>query len=130
MNNNTKAKFKRLTKKDRRNMAADGWPTGEAITMSSLSIAIREGAKLRHQGFGQRLDENGGTCAIGAALEYCGVSPERLNSEPHWELLRKLELVDSVVDEYNPIAGMVINWNDELRYSREQIADLIEKGSL
>lgn len=82
-----------------------------------LSDLIREGAKLRPQGFGWMF-KDGCTCALGAAFEV--------------KFRRPPSLTDGIIAALNIALStykLVTTWNDRDRYTREHIADLLrEKG--
>lgn len=105
-----------------------------------LSEAIRTGAKKRPQAFGQLARKvNGvwGTCALGAAYE--AVSGQLPRIKPTGELVdavrKKLggfkETTSDTItlpDGYTcSVGGALVILNDTLRWSREEIADYLEK---
>lgn len=99
-----------------------------------LSEAIREGAKLRPQGFGSSFTTNANgelcSCAWGAAHEGLSGSPEITFAGA---IMWKTHLKESKSLIKNPITGRermlsdtVIDLNDVHKWTREQIADYIE----
>lgn len=94
--------------------------------------AIRLGAMLKPQGFG-RLIDGGATCAMGAALDACGVLGDvRSNSEvvvaaaARWPcVLQDVECpIDA--DAHGALVCIVVHLNDDHHWTREQIADWVE----
>ncbi len=82
-----------------------------------LSDLIREGAKLRPQGFGWMF-KDGCTCALAAAFEAKTGHPPTRGEDVHNTLAITPATYRSVT-----------RWNDHDRYTREHIADLLrEKG--
>lgn len=99
-----------------------------------LSDAIRLGAMLRPQAVGE-LFKDGGSCAIGAAIEACGISVASvdLNYDPiraqwPWVMVMR-DVAPGAIDvsEVAPIDALEIIWrlNDLAHWTREQIADYI-----
>lgn len=100
----------------------------------SFSEAIREGAKIRPQGFGE-LVVGGKTCAIGAGLEamgYADIGDSWLDAARKYPYLAS-RLADGFPcpvsecfcrPEY--LYRVVIHLNDHHRWTREAIADWLE----
>lgn len=106
----------------------------------SFSEAIREGAKLRPQGF-DRLFKDGRTCAVGAGLDAMGVDLDQIGGMAEYANIR-----DELTPEYSylfeqtsarcPIAeccsgfchlqDAILHFNDEHKWTREAIADWLE----
>lgn len=94
-----------------------------------LSEAIRFGAMLTPQAFEMLADNNGGTCAFGAALYAIG----RLDDDTQDATLFKEWPVLNVIDRKCPWCAMkcadgahvVTHLNDAHRLTREQIADWV-----
>lgn len=97
--------------------------------MLLLSEAIRLGATLSPQIRGMLSDDDGRTCAIGAALLATGnLKPRHIRAN---KLFPALGLVVEITPKGKPItlAAKVVNLNDRDSWSREQIADwIVEKG--
>jgi hypothetical protein len=91
--------------------------------MPLLSQAIRFGAMLRPQTFGSFLDERG-SCAMGAALEAVGRTQFNIPKEWHWTFDRSW--TSPVGLRRDLVWHMIQYLNDELRWSRERIADWVE----
>lgn len=107
-----------------------------------LSELIREGAKLRPQGFGDYFTSNDDledcSCALGAALEILtGTYGYEIHNHPSLsgklgEFLATNAGIDAVVShpqlewQKTTIFKAVVILNDELRWTREQIADWLE----
>lgn len=92
-----------------------------------LSKAIREGAKLHSQGFGEWAMEYSGTvftCALGAAHEAAlGKTPAQMDTVPL--IVERLNhVIDTPID--TELAWGIIDRNDTERQTREQIADWLE----
>lgn len=109
----------------------------------SFSEAIREGAKLKAQGFDTFLND-GGTCALGAGLEAEGVDLSALDGS-------EIEDVEDVIGKIHPymtdlgsilcpvegcqrqqvayvrLSDCVMDLNDDHKWTREAIADWLEK---
>lgn len=96
-----------------------------------LSEAIREGAKLRPQAFGEYL-KAGGTCALGAAYEALCVAEDRpvrtwFSEGIHpWETLL-LALMDGPCPAcgYLHYENQIVHLNDTHKWTRERIADWV-----
>ena len=98
-----------------------------------LSEAIRLGAMLRPQAFGDYTD-GVGTCAIGAACEAYGV-PLNADTEllPWSELLEATDVatcpvcgVSGPFESDEAFYGLIPHLNDDHRWAREAIADWVE----
>lgn len=109
--------------------------------MLKFSEAIRLGAMLKPQAFG-KLQDAGGSCAYGAALDACGIQDQdnvteqqlcelfpittapascpvcglHLEPQPEPWQIRELKTVDEVITHLN-------DWH---RWTRERIADFVE----
>lgn len=102
--------------------------------MMKLSEAIRLGATLRPQGFGQLFTTDGRTCALGAALESIGVFgvdivaavlPEAWD----WIMKGKYNGPRGVTKQTwitNNAYSIIVYLNDHEEWSRERIADWVE----
>lgn len=99
-----------------------------------LSALMRQGAALHPQGYGayrERIGDKLCTCAIGATLEAAG-SWEY--DGPFTVLYRALghgiagEFVHASYDDEKGIDlfGIIINLNDDAKWTREEIADWLE----
>lgn len=97
--------------------------------MLLLSEAIKLGATLGPQARGMLGDDDGSTCAIGAALLATGnLKPRHIRAD---KLFPALGLVVELTPKGKPItlAAKVVILNDRDGWSREQIADwIVEKG--
>lgn len=108
-----------------------------------LSEAIREGAKLHGQAFGDYRDDEGNTCALGAAASTVLVGWEDQDMRWHEKVADELvkiwpELETAVAPDKRPKelqdrgrAGHYLKWviadlNDILGWTRERIADWVE----
>jgi len=100
----------------------------------SFSEAIREGARLRPQAFGELLLD-GKTCAIGAGLEamgYADIGDSWLDAARKYPYLaiHRTEGFPCPIPECfcqpSFLYRVVIHLNDHHRWSREQIADWLE----
>lgn len=97
-----------------------------------LSEAIREGAKLRPQCFGTPF--NVGSCALGAAYEatYKETTFSKLLCKEYPLLIKEIK-VPKILQNCYPrtsqvcISSLIANLNDQVRWSREKIADWVEK---
>lgn len=112
-----------------------------------LSDAIRKGSEQRPQAFGtyfqtgKARDEIIGSCAMGAAIEgYTGLADDRGYSElleafPIIEHVKVLLPVEPIAKIEPPISwnttfdldDAIFELNDTYKWTREQIADWIEK---
>lgn len=100
-----------------------------------LSEAIREGAKIRQQGFGKLFDTDQEmniicTCALGAAWEGAG-NPYLYGCSTEG-LKKQFPCLNDVVQspdslKTQPLLGIIINLNDDEKWTREQIANFVEK---
>lgn len=89
--------------------------------VQQLADAIRQGARLRPQAF-HRYSSNGASCALGAAAEAIGI---KIDTEDPFDALLQAFPVLCYREAEN---GMrLFEWifysNDELRLTREEIAD-------
>lgn len=85
-----------------------------------LSAAIRIGSMTTHQIVAKLDDGKGGRCAIGAALDACGLPLRHDAATVAWPLLGALyEAGGDVFTE-------LVHRNDHLHHTREQIADWVE----
>lgn len=101
-----------------------------------LSEAIRLGAMLKPQGFGDYWTRGGrATCAIGAACEASGISfADYLRSAPVATFEQRHDAngdrrecpACSVRRSQYSMTALVIHLNDDHHWTREQIADLVE----
>lgn len=106
--------------------------------MMKLYEAIRLGAMLRPQAFGfLMVKDGGGSCAIGSALEAVGVrfSDRGLNSlspEPgshadrFWPWIEHTDAVDPIEGHCYSVWMIIVNLNNEYRWTREAIADWLQ----
>lgn len=98
-----------------------------------LSEAIREGCKYGPQLFGRVLDNNGGSCAIGAAWRAVCREP-LLDFSPGIEFWNQhkgildYKVVHPVTGYTFDLISVIISLNTEreYRWSREAIAELVE----
>ena len=99
-----------------------------------LSEAMREGAKLRPQGFGSHFpgyhkhgEEGCTSCALGAAMEAAGIGPDAWHAWPAGQYT----LAETFPHGYDyDIVGRVLDMNDKERKTREEIADWLEGQGL
>jgi len=87
-----------------------------------LSEAIRIGARLRPQAFGGWFVD-GGSCAIGAALEAVGLRDDDMDVRGGVLMEHFPQLANP---GYTPLAREIIRLNDGKKMSRESIADWLE----
>ncbi len=94
-----------------------------------LSEAIRLGATLRPQAFGNYF-KDGGSCALGAATEALGFRSDEYAVQIYAALIDKF---DDVYCPGCPDCGqsfrnlrMISHFNDDHRWTRERIADWVE----
>jgi hypothetical protein len=85
--------------------------------ITKLSQAIREGCKTTRQVAMVYIDHRGGACAIGAAMIAMGIDPTGLRS---FSQLRK------ILGFPNGLHGPIADRNDNMGWTREQIADWLE----
>lgn len=98
-----------------------------------LSDMIRLGAAMKPQAFGALHDDNGGSCAMGAAMDGAGSCGEHsiLNMPGYFDLINfgdgKCDQCDYQGD-VNNLSNLCIvaHLNDAHKMSREDIADLVE----
>ncbi len=93
-----------------------------------LSALIRIGSKLTRQAFGQ-IEEDGNTCAIGAAIHAkTGELPfKNSNNIDIYNILP--ELKTPINSKWN-VRDFIVNLNDNLKLTREKIADQLEARGL
>lgn len=104
-----------------------------------LSEAIREGAKLRQQAFGKYFNEKS-SCAVGAALEGSLQKEKRLETAQEYyskffisTFLAEIypyfrtEVIDPVEKRKGRLEEVIQTLNDTHEWSRNQIADWLEK---
>ena len=82
-----------------------------------LSEAMRLGALLGPQAFGQFITKDGGGCAMGAAIQAC--------SGAAWPVLLTYATCPAC-GEKNPAGAIIMHLNDDHRWTREQIADWVQ----
>lgn len=99
----------------------------------SFSEAIREGSKLNPQGF-FALEHQGKTCAIGAALSAIGYAdigeawPSAAEMYPYLSTRAGRDCPVVECEEFHlRIYGVIAHLNDEHRWTREAIADWLER---
>lgn len=99
-----------------------------------LSEAIRKGSEQRPQFFGEYfgLNEDSilASCAIGAAIE--GFTGSRNEGDGYVQLLLqfpqlKHQVIDPVTNQIDSLANTITELNDEAKWTREAIADWVEK---
>ena len=99
-----------------------------------LSEAIRLGAMMKPQAFGVLIDDNGGTCALGAAYDAFGIKfdasgiPNGYLDELDLWLHRIIELQAATCPECGlntPAIGLIPHLNDAHRWTRQRIADFV-----
>ncbi len=94
-----------------------------------LSEAIRLGATMKPQGFGQAFTPDGGSCALGAALDAIGVPqgypfniwPEMIKEILFWQDCPECGRAGAEIR-----LSMPAHLNDTHRWTRERIADFVE----
>ncbi len=98
----------------------------------TLSEAIRLGAMLKPQQIHDgSLSDGTGTCALGAAMEACGIDVE--GDDNYWSLGERFPHLDGPSPEHcahcgsNPgnLMGHIWHLNDTHYVSREKIADWV-----
>src|SRR5215471_8024509 len=99
-----------------------------------LSEAIRLGAMMKPQACGVWIDDNGGTCALGAAYDAFGIKfdasgiPNGYLDELDLWLHRIIELQAATCPECGlntPAIGLIPHLNDAHRWTRQRIADFV-----
>lgn len=93
-----------------------------------LSEAMRLGAMMKPQGHGDLVAEPGGTCAIGAALDACGVAlsaASLVDAYDRWELTNRPCKHPVHGGEHWDVLNVIVDLNDLHRWTREEIADWI-----
>lgn len=100
-------------------------------TPLSLSAAIRLGAMLGPQVFDVGHDKEGGSCALGAAEDSLGYRvmgdyPECW-PEPMRSTLIRMDKERCPECGKQPFLSLITHLNDTHRWTREQIADLVEE---
>lgn len=94
-----------------------------------LSEAIRLGAMTTDQAFWTFADEQGGTCAVGAAIVALGGDPSRDVEAFEAVVRQRVDLSGETICEHaqywtsTDIAGAIYHLNDQHRMPRNQIAD-------
>jgi len=104
------------------------------MTNTTISFAMREGAKLRPQGFNTFFPRRDGyhSCAIGAVCEYRGAIPNEiftLRDVADYLQIDNLPIANPITDETKiplTLYGVITLMNDELNWTRERIADYVE----
>lgn len=112
------------------------------MQQQKLSPYILEGAEKRPQAFDDYIDDNGRTCALGAAYEAITATLPLGNTiEAEQQMLKTIENaadIRGVVIPYPPdtelhgfalypnILDLVVYLNDRCHWTREQIADYLE----
>ena len=97
--------------------------------MLRLSEAIRLGAMLKPQVFGI-LRDGIGTCALGAALEACGIVANHLNNLEY--VINRWPWTDAKFHNcpgcgyWGYPSAVITHLNDAHHWTREQIADWVE----
>jgi hypothetical protein len=101
-----------------------------------LSEAIRLGAMMKPQAFGVLVDDdNGGTCALGAAYDAVGIKfdasgiPNGYLGELDLWLRRIVELQAATCPACGvntPAIGLIPHLNDTHRWTRQRIAEFVE----
>lgn len=98
----------------------------------TLSEAIRLGAALRPQGFGE-FERHGRTCAIGAAMEATAFWQTAVWPEGWMALFNQATTCPDAgcqfawpVDEARLVWDVIVHLNDHHRWARERIADWVE----
>jgi len=90
------------------------------MTNLDLPTAIREGSKLRKQGFGAYFDDEGGSCVFGAAIEAESGEIRAGVLFDVWPELRR------EIDGANTLFGAMLFLNDLAGWTREEIADWVD----
>lgn len=95
-----------------------------------LSEAIRLGALLNPQGFGEMKEKDGRTCALGAALEAMGALQKDVRTNWLFPVL-KMYVTCPAGDGHaqfgeTSLDAMIIHLNDFHKWTREEIADWVE----
>lgn len=99
-----------------------------------LSEAIKLGAMLKPQGFGDYQTRNGGACALGSAMDAVGVETDIQNSLTDLLLGQLLPATNTSAacpvkpcndDFAREIGSVIVHLNDDHRWTREQIADWV-----
>ena len=106
---------------------------------AKLSTFIRLGSKLRLKGIGLLEDDEGNTCALGAAFHAkSGMSPREYGkmvevsdkvSEMFPQLKNKIifHIDDYFEERQYTLKQIIIYFNDLLKWPREQIANWLEE---
>lgn len=90
-----------------------------------LSEAIRAGAKLGPQVQDQLFGDDGGSCALGAAIMGAGLARSRLVLEEYWSILDEVETNPSSKKQ-GFVRDIITILNDCCYWSREAIAEWVE----
>lgn len=94
-----------------------------------LSDAIRLGAMLKPQGVRGFLDDDGNTCALGAAADAIGRLSDLLDGRfqevAQWPFLNK-PVAHPVTQQRRAMWDVVTTLNDIYGWTRERIADWVE----
>lgn len=93
-----------------------------------FSDAIRLGSMMKPQGFGDYETEDGGTCAYGAACNAGGLAYEDAFPGDWTDVLIRIESEECPAGCGIPQrVDMIPHLNDDHKWTREQIADYVEK---
>lgn len=99
-----------------------------------LSEAIKLGAMLKPQGFGDYQTGDGGACALGSALDAVGVAADKQNGLTDLSLALRFPAVNTPAtcpwklcrDTFaHEIGSVITHLNDDHCWTRERIADWV-----
>lgn len=103
-------------------------PVGVKGEKMKLSEAILLGASMNKQAFGTYKDKDGGTCALGAAMEAVGclasVDPG-IDEQVLIQMFLKQKF--PLLLKRKGLGQDITRWNDEVHASRETIAKEVER---
>lgn len=102
----------------------------DTVKPMALSTAIRLGAMLKPQGFGQ-MRSGGGSCAIAAACDAIGATHVRVTTDadalfPELKLMAECPAGEAK-GATAALRSIVVYLNDSEHWTREQIADWVEQ---
>lgn len=97
-----------------------------------LSEAIREGAKTSQQGFGrlsQKIGEQTFSCTLGAARDAVYLTLEQSDAHDLEKIFPELKnhVLSPATKEKMFLYHCIISLNDDHEWTRERIADFVEK---
>jgi hypothetical protein len=103
-----------------------GSPSPKVNFYHVFAEAMRRGSKKTKQIIGEMNDEEGGTCALGAALLTLNVECIYELPTAYRELLYKGKVRSPATQGFKHLIDVIIELNDDYGWKREKIADWIE----